>query len=137
MNDPSTVTAGGYRPMPLSHLAIGLRSCANEAARRRMVLEFVEEYRWEPIQVRERLLEARPLPCQDSRYDALLGALGEHLAHHDSLPVPNWTQESDRFLERWWFPVDLPSVRADAIVHSPASFRRRGIFIGTGALARA
>ncbi len=44
--------------------------------------------------------------------------------------------ESKRFLERWWFPTDLPSVRATALVQSPAAFRRRGVFITEADLSR-
>jgi hypothetical protein len=30
---------------------------------------------------------------------------------------------------RFWFPFNTPSARADALVHAPAAFRRRGIFV--------
>lgn len=66
-----------------------------------------------------------------------MAALVEHLAYQDGLSVADWTYETDRFLDQWWFPIDLPSVRPDALVHSRAAFRIRGIFIGTGALDRA
>lgn len=66
-----------------------------------------------------------------------MAALAEHLAFHDELEVPDWAYEDDRFLEQWWFPVELLSVRAEALVHSPGAFRIRGIFIGLGALDRA
>ena len=71
-----------------------------------------------------------------AHYDALMAALAEDLAYHDGIDTPEWACDADRFLERWWFPVDLLSVRTDALVHSPAAFRIRGIFIGTGALDR-
>ena len=122
--------------MTLAALSRVLRDAA-EATRQLWVQEFLEEYRWEPREARAALIAERPVPCGDARYDALLGALAEHVAFHDGLPVPSWAQQPDRFLKRWWFPVDLPSVKADAIVHSPAAFRRRGIFIGEHALDRA
>lgn len=109
----------------------------SESGRRRWVLEFVEEYRWEPTEHRAALLEARPAPTGDHRYDAMLAALAEHLAYHDDLAVPDWAYDEDRFLEQWWFPIDLPYVRAEALVHSPGAFRIRGIFVGLGALDRA
>lgn len=126
-----------YRAMTAAGLGSALAGEPSEATRRRLVLEFLEEYRWEPVDKRGQLLSQRPAPTGDRHYDALLAALGEHLAYHDELPVPDWVHEPDRYLEQWWFPVDLPSVRADALVHSPAAFRIRGIFIGSGALERA
>ena len=101
------------------------------------MLEFVEEYRWEARDDRAVLFAERPKPTSDARYDALLAALAEHVAFHDDLDVPDWAYDDDRFLDQWWFPVDMPAVRADALVHSPGAFRIRGIFIGSGALDRA
>jgi hypothetical protein len=132
-----TAESPRYQPMTLDDLGRRLASEASESGRRRLVLEFVEEYRWEPPGQRAALLEARPGPTGDHRYDALLAALAEHLAYHDELAVPGWAYDEDRFLDQWWFPVDLPAVRADALVHSPGAFRIRGIFIGSGALDRA
>jgi hypothetical protein len=126
-----------YRPLTLADLSTRLTGAVDEPTRQLWLQEFLEEYRWEAHESKAALISERPGPCGDRRYDAFLGALAEHLAYHDKLPMPRWAQEPDRFLESWWFPVTLPSVRADAIVHSPAAFRRRGIFIGHGALGRA
>ena len=126
-----------YQPMTVADLGHRLASADSEGERRRLVLEFVEEYRWEPVEHRSALLEARPSPTGDDRYDALLAALAEHLAYHDDMAIPDWAYDDDRFLDQWWFPVDLPAVRAEALVHSPGAFRIRGIFIGETALDRA
>lgn len=126
-----------YRPMTLVALGAALAGETDEALRRRLVLEFVEEYRHEDADSRARLLDERPDPTGDPRYDALLAGLAEHFAYHDGRAAPGWAFESSRFLDRWWFPIDLPSVRADALVHSPAAFRIRGVFLGSGALDRA
>jgi len=40
---------------------------------------------------------------------------------------PPWAEA--RRLEVFWFPFNTPAARVDAFVHSPASFRGRGIFI--------
>jgi hypothetical protein len=32
-------------------------------------------------------------------------------------------------LRTFWFPFNTRAARADALVHSPAAFRRRGVFI--------
>lgn len=123
--------------MTLAGLGRHLSSARSESERRRLVLEFVEEYRWEARDDRAVLFAERPKPTSDARYDALLAALAEHVAFHDDLDVPDWAYDDDRFLDQWWFPVDMPAVRADALVHSPGAFRIRGIFIGSGALDRA
>jgi hypothetical protein len=36
---------------------------------------------------------------------------------------------ASRGLRRFWFPFDTPSARAQALVHSPAALRRRGVFV--------
>ena len=135
--DRVVTVAKTYDAMTVVDLALGLRRMHSDPDRRRLVLEFVEEYRWEPVALRARLLGERPPTTGDPRYDAFMAALAEHLAYHDGIEVPEWAYEADRFLEQWWFPIDLPSVRTDALVHSPGAFRIRGIFIGTGALDRA
>lgn len=75
------------------------------------------------------MIAERPELTGDRRFDAYLAALAEHLAVHRGLPVPPWVYERERFLEQWWFPTSFQSLHALAIVHSPASFRRRGIFV--------
>lgn len=131
------VSQTSYRAMTITELAVALMSEGEENCRRRLVLEFVEEYRHEDPTKRDGLIDERPAPTGDPRYDALLAGLAEHLAYHDGRPAPGWTSHPSRFLEEWWFPIDLPSVRADALVHSPAAFRIRGVFLGSGALDRA
>jgi hypothetical protein len=34
-----------------------------------------------------------------------------------------------RSLQRFWFPFNTRAARVDAIVHAPAAFRRRGVFV--------
>jgi hypothetical protein len=75
------------------------------------------------------MIAERPELTGDCRFDAYLAALAEHLAVHDALPVPAWVEEPERFLEQWWFPTQFRSLHAIALVQSPASFRRRGIFV--------
>lgn len=64
---------------------------------------------------------ARPMIM---RWDALFAGLAEHLAAVDHQDVPGWT--TGCVLRRFWFPFDTPGVRAQARVHTPAAFRRRG-----------
>jgi len=93
----------------------------------RLVIEFLKEYHQEPAVVRLRLLDDGPGPTGDERWDVLLAGLAEHLAMRDGRAAPSWS--ATRGLRRFWFPFDTPSARAQAIVHAPAAFRRRGVFV--------
>ena len=84
---------------------------------------------------RAALFDERPATV-DPRFDAYLAALAEHLAVHGALRVPGWTQEPERFLSRWWFPTRFRSLHPAALVQSPASFRRRGVFVDATELQR-
>lgn len=123
----STPGATPYRPMTLVDLAHRLRSAHVDADRWRWVAEFLEEYRHEPDDVRPGLLAAEPPSTGDDRWDVFLAALAEHLALRDGCGVGSWVRS--RNLRGSWFPFRTPAARADALVHSPASFRARGIFI--------
>jgi hypothetical protein len=113
--------------MTLARLA-GLVGPAEESSLRwRYVAEFLEEFSWEPRVERLRLLEQPPQSTGDQRWDAFLVALAEHLAARDGCGAPDWVDF--RPLKRLWFPFNTAAARADAIVHAPASFRSRGIFV--------
>jgi hypothetical protein len=115
-----------YRAMTLADLA-RLLSDAGRSARWRLVAEFLEEYRWEPAETRYGLLVEEPSGTGDERWDVLLAALAEHLAARDGRGAPAWSES--RRLQRFWFPFNTPAARVDAVVHTPAAFRRRGVFV--------
>jgi hypothetical protein len=101
------------------------------------VREFLDEFALLPRdELRSTAIEQRPEPTTDARADAYLGALAEHLAATTGIDRPAWSIEPERFLDRFWFPSEVPGFRAVAIAESPAAFRRRGIFIARGALER-
>lgn len=77
-----------------------------------------------------------PHPTGDRRVDAALAALGEHLARRDGWPAPPWTRDSGREAEPWWFVTPLRGMHPKALVESPLAFRKRGVFITSGALER-
>jgi class 3 adenylate cyclase len=79
--------------------------------------------------------EAPPL-TGDARVDAALAAMAEHLGRRDGWPVPAWTREPQREALPWWFVTELRGLHPRALVESPSSFRRRGVFITRGALER-
>jgi hypothetical protein len=56
-----------------------------------------------------------------------LAAPAEHLAAKDGRGAPSWVE--GRVLRRFWFPFNTRAARVDAVVHAPAAFRRRGVFI--------
>jgi len=93
----------------------------------RLVVEFLKEYHQEPTAVRQGLLQDVPGPTGDERWDVLLAGLAEHLATRDGKAAPAWS--ASRGLRRFWFPFDTPGARAQALVHAPAAFRRRGVFV--------
>lgn len=116
-----------YRPMTLVDLAGYLGRTPDDDYRWRMIAEFLEEYRHEPEDVRQELLAAEPPTTGDERWDVFLAALAEHLAARDHRGGPLWAD--NRRLRQFWFPFDTRAARADAIVHAPAAFRGRGIFV--------
>ncbi|MDV3306850.1 hypothetical protein K7Z75_24815 [Mycobacterium avium subsp. hominissuis] len=75
------------------------------------------------------LITTEPPLIGDVRFDALLAAAAEHLAARHGLPGPLWTIAVERFLYRAWWVSALPSARVQALLWTPASFRRRGIYL--------
>lgn len=76
------------------------------------------------------LVAADPPLTGDARFDALLAAIAEDLCVREGATPPTWVYGPDRFLDVAWWVSSLPSARADALVHAPASYRRRGVMIG-------
>ncbi len=125
-SDPGPVQ--GYRAATIAELARWLAGAGvDDPTRWRLVAEFLEEYRHEPHDRRLALLAKEPSSTGDARWDVLLGALAEHLAARDGRGAPGWAES--RRLRRVWFPFNTPAARVDAIVHAPAAFRRRGVFV--------
>lgn len=116
-----------YRPMTLAVLSGHLATADEDSRRWRLVAEFLEEYSHEPSPDRLALLADEPPPTGNERWDVFLAALAEHLAGHDDRRAAAWT--AGRRLEVFWFPFDTAAARVDAVVHAPASFRSRGIFV--------
>jgi len=116
-----------YQPMTLAGLARFVAVEPDFDSRWRLVVEFLKEYHQEPAAVRLHLLEDEPGASGDERWDALFAGLAEHLAMRDGQTAPGWS--ASRGLRRFWFPFNTPGARAQALVHAPAAFRRRGIFV--------
>jgi hypothetical protein len=121
----------GYQPMTLARLGELLATCA-ENERWLMISEFLEEHRHEPRERRLELLQEEPAPTGDERWDVFLAALAEHLAAKDGRRGPAWCEQ--RHLYQFWFPFNTRAARAEAIVHAPAAFRRRGVMLARNEL---
>jgi hypothetical protein len=102
-----------YQPMSIARLAAFIANEPDFDVRWRLVVEFLKEYHREPAGERQRLLAGMPEPVGDERWDVLF--------------APPWS--ASRGLRRFWFPFDTPGARAQALVHAPAAFRRRGVFV--------
>jgi hypothetical protein len=104
---------------------------------RHAVSEFLDEFALRGNDhSRAEAIELRPELTGDSRHDAYLGALAEHLAAVHQLRRPAWSVEPERFLERFWFLSDTKGFRAVSIAQAPAAFRRRGVFVPERSLHR-
>jgi hypothetical protein len=84
-----------------------------------------------------RMWSAAPRSTGDSRVDAAFAAMAEYLARRDGWMVPSWARLPEREAWPWWFVTDLRGLHPRALVESPSSFRRRGVFITSRALDRA
>lgn len=116
----------GYVPLSVADLG-ELMAGADESRRWRLVAEFLEDYRWEPTEARFELLEDEPHRTGDEHWDVFLAALAEHLAARDGHAAPVWADQ--RSLRQLWFPFNTKAARVDALVHAPAAFRRRGVYV--------
>ena len=73
----------------------------------------------------------------DPRTNALLGAIGEHLARRWNLgAAPDWTNQPERFLDRPWF-MGHERMKGFLLAESPLAFRRRFVFTEAEPLRRA
>lgn len=69
-----------------------------------------------------------PASTGDERWDALLAAAVRYRLHSLGLDAPEWTVKAP--LTVFWWPTRInPSQQYNAMAHTPAEFRRLGIFI--------
>ena len=100
-----------------------------------LLLEFLDEIYTAAPGARSSMIEARPQPV-GTVHDAYLAAVAEHLALRFGMPVPEWTEEKERFLAKPFFAGHMEGMKALLLVESPLAFRRRMIFISQNALSR-
>lgn len=112
----------------LADLATEVRASSDERGQLRLVFEFLRSASEDGHPLRQ-LIAVAPEPTDDPRYDALLAAVAEDLCVRAGIPPPRWVSDSGRFLDGFWWVSELPSARARALVHAPASYRRRGVML--------
>jgi hypothetical protein len=128
------------QPPNIAQVGLEIGEClseGDEAGALRLAFRCVEIFDRAPVDDRQSLVDPEPVSTGDARFDALLAAIAEYLCAREGLNAPTWVQDPSRFLDQWWFVSGIQSLHADAIVHSPISFARRGVFITAGALTYA
>jgi hypothetical protein len=107
---------------------------------RHAVLQMLDDYtsllRHKGTEAAAAMWAVPPRRSGDRRVDAVFAALAEHLARRDGWLSPDWVRDPRREAEPWWFVTGLPGLHARALVESPLSFRKRGVFITGTALDR-
>ena len=101
-----------------------------------MLDDYTSVLRHDGLEAAAALWAVEPMATGDSRVDAAFAALAEYLARRDGWLVPHWARAPEREALPWWFVTNLRGLHPRALVESPASFRRRGVFITTDALER-
>jgi hypothetical protein len=104
------------------------------------LLQLLDDYesvlRHEGVDAAALLWRDAPTFTGDARVDAAFAALAEHLARRERWSTPAWALDPEREAREWWFVTDLRGLHPRALVESPLSFRKRGVFITDGALTR-
>lgn len=98
--------------------------------------DYTSVLRHDGVVVAAEMWRDAPPPTGDARVDAGFAAMAEYLARRDGWTVPYWASDPQREAMPWWFVTDLKGLHPRALVESPSSFRRRGVFITRGALER-
>jgi hypothetical protein len=100
----------------------------------RLAFRFLERYDKSDWETRHRITIEPPLTTGNVRYDALLAGIVEYACASHGVVAPSWVDADRYFLSKWWFVSGLASLHANALVHSPISLARRGVFVTQGAL---
>jgi hypothetical protein len=105
-----------------------------------VIVQLLDDYlsvlRHDGVDAASRMWSVAPATAGDVRVDAAFAALAEHLARRDGWQAPVWACDPLREALPWWFVTELRGLHPRALVESPSSFRRRGVFITRDALER-
>jgi transcriptional regulator with XRE-family HTH domain len=103
----------------------------------RLLFGFADDFRGSSRPGRIALLNDRPPPTGDARFDAALAGAAEFFSREGVLVPPSWVDDADRFIEPWWFATSKPGLEAYTLAHTPAVFARHGVFIAREVFDRA
>jgi hypothetical protein len=105
-----------------------------------VLMQLLDDYasvlRHDGVEAASGMWTLEPPSTGSSQVDAALAAMAEYLARRDGWPAPSWVRDPRREASPWWFVTELRGLHPRALVESPASFRRRGVFITADALER-
>ena len=104
-----------------------------EDAWRLWLFEFVDAFRRRPA---ASLAARAPEPALSHRLQALFASTAELLCARSGLGVPWWCAGVPP-LDEPWFVAGMESLKASALIESPAQFRQRNIFVLGNFLSRA
>lgn len=99
----------------------------------RLAFRFLERYDKSDSDTRRRITFEPPTSTGNDRFDALSAGIVEYACASHGVVAPPWVEAEHYFLSKW-FVSGLESLHANALVHSPISLARRGIFVTQGAL---
>ena len=102
----------------------------------RALLDFVDDFRGSSTAGRVWLVTASPAPTGHRGLDAGIAGLIEFLCEEGDIPYPAWTDETERFVEPWWFVSGLRGFQAMALRDTPVPLARHGVFVNEGAFDR-
>ena len=138
----AAVRAGPESPIYRNHLltvpaaAAAIRSGLRRGWSTADLLRIVRELRNNAAHLRNdtdhAAFYAPPSTTGDRRWDALLAGVTEMDALRDGRDVPGWARGHD--LPHLWFVGSSPSLRAHALVHTPASLAVRGVVLDGASL---
>ncbi len=97
------------------------------------LFDFVDRFRADAATA---LVRTPPAAGLDPALAALLASTVDALCDERGLPPPGWTGAVGP-LARPWFVSDVESLKASALVESPARFRWRNVFVLSNFLSRA
>jgi hypothetical protein len=116
-----------YQPMTIAKLAVFVAAEEDFDTRWRLVVEFLKQCHHEPAGKRHQLLADAPGTTGDEPWDVLLAGLAEHLATRGRAKPARLVGIAGPAAVL--VPFDAPGARAQALVHAPAAFRRRSVFV--------
>ncbi len=98
---------------------------------------FLHDWWCDAVDQRQDLIAEPPASAttqEGRRWASFCAAVVEELCSRTGFPCPAWTNRQDYFLEHPWFYYPQLSHRDWLFLTTPASFKRRNIFVGGSVL---